>query len=56
MTAQGVTEYAVVTRRPTRWPAAVFVAQWHAQLTSAPPRPAPNVSKAPVLTCPAGTP
>jgi hypothetical protein len=32
-----------------------LVAQWHAQLTSAPSRPAPNVSNAPVLISPASS-
>ena len=42
----------MVTSWPDRSPAAALVAQWQAQLTSAPSRPAPNVSNAPVLTSP----
>ena len=53
--AHGATEYAVVTRWPARSRAAVLVAQWQAQLTSAPLRPAPKVSNAPVLTSPASS-
>jgi hypothetical protein len=52
MIAHGATEYAAVTSCPVRSLAAALVAQWHAQLTSAPSRPASKVSKAPVLISP----
>ena len=52
MMAHGATEYALVTSCPAPPLAATFVAQWHAQLTSAPSRPAPKVSNAPVLISP----
>jgi hypothetical protein len=34
--AHGATEYAAVTSCPARSLAAALIAQWHAQLTSAP--------------------
>ena len=52
MMAPGATEYALVTSCPAPPLAAALVAQWHAQLTSAPSRPAPKVSNAPVLISP----
>ena len=52
MIAHGATEYAVVTSWPLPSLAAALVAQWQAQLTFAPLRPASKVSKAPVLICP----
>src|SRR5215469_4933045 len=53
--AHGATEYAVVTCWPLHSLAATLVAQWHAQLTFAPLRPASNVSNAPVLIWPASS-
>src|SRR5438094_49458 len=51
--AHGATEYAVVTSWPLPSLAAAVVAQWQAQLTFAPLRPASQAPKAPDLIWPA---